>query len=62
MKVRKRLIFLFLLPASTLYLVFFLFPAIWAFYFSFFNWSGFGESRIFIGFGNYLELMNDDLF
>lgn len=62
MKVRKRMIFLFLLPASFLYLVFFLFPAVWAFYFSVFNWSGFGESRIFIGLGNYLELMNDDLF
>ncbi|MCJ7658786.1 MAG: sugar ABC transporter permease [Anaerolineales bacterium] len=62
MKVRKRMIFLFLLPASTLYLVFFLFPAVWAFYFSFFDWSGFGESKTFIGLGNYLQLMNDDLF
>jgi len=62
MKVRKRMIFLFLLPASTLYLVFFLFPAVWAFYFSVFDWSGFGESKVFIGLGNYLELMNDDLF
>jgi ABC-type sugar transport system permease subunit len=62
MKVRKRTILLFLLPATILYIVFFLFPAVWAFYFSAFDWSGFGEAKSFIGLGNYLELMRDDLF
>ena len=62
MKVRKRTILLFLLPATILYIVFFLFPAVWAFYFSVFDWSGFGEAKAFIGLGNFLELMRDDLF
>jgi ABC-type sugar transport system permease subunit len=62
MKVRKRTILLFLLPATILYIVFFLFPAVWAFYFSAFDWSGFGEAKNFIGLGNYVELMRDDLF
>ncbi len=62
MKVRTRMIVLFLLPASILYLVFFLIPAAWAFYFSVFDWSGFGEAKEFIGLGNYAELMKDTLF
>jgi len=62
MKVRKRMIVLFLLPASILYLVFFLIPAVWAFYFSLFDWSGFAESRTFIGLGNFREILGDDLF
>jgi len=62
MKVRARMIVLFLLPATVLYLVFFIFPTIWAFYFSFFKWSGFGEAKNFIGLGNYLELMHDSMF
>jgi len=62
MKVRTRMIVLFLLPASILYLVFFLIPAAWAFYFSVFDWSGFVEAKEFIGLGNYAELMKDTLF
>jgi ABC-type sugar transport system permease subunit len=62
MKVRKRMIFLFLLPAGILYLAFFLIPAVWAFYFSAFDWSGFGASKTFIGLKNYQELMGDRVF
>lgn len=62
MKVSRRLIVLFLLPAGLLYLVFFLFPAIWAFYFSLFDWSGFSASKEFIGLGNYAELIKDEIF
>jgi ABC-type sugar transport system permease subunit len=62
MKVRTRMIVLFLLPAGILYLFFFLVPAAWAFYFSVFDWSGFGEAKVFIGLGNYAELMKDSLF
>ena len=56
------MIVLFLLPAGILYLFFFLVPAAWAFYFSVFDWSGFGEAKVFIGLGNYTELMKDSLF
>lgn len=62
MKTRKRLIVLFLLPASLVYLVFFLIPAVWAFYYSFFDWSGFGQNMRFRGLGNYRELFNDPIF
>ena len=62
MKTRKRLIALFLLPATLLYLAFFIIPAVWALYFSFFDWSGFGKAMDFIGLKNYTELFKDPLF
>ncbi len=60
MKTNPRLIFFFLLPAALLYLTFFLVPAGWAFYYSAFDWSGFGESMDFIGFKNYVRLLTSD--
>lgn len=60
MKTNLRLVALFLLPASLLYLVFFLAPAGWAFYYSAFDWSGFGEAMDFVGFKNYVRLMTTD--
>jgi ABC-type sugar transport system permease subunit len=62
MKTRKRLIAIFLLPATIVYLVFFLIPAVWAFYYSFFDWSGFGQNMEFIGVENYIELTRDPIF
>ena len=62
MHVSRRLTVLFLLPASLLYLVFFLIPAVWAFYFSVFDWSGFTADKTFIGLDNYVHLMQDDVF
>jgi len=62
MRARKRLIITFLFPATFLYLVFFLYPAIRAFYYSFFDWSGFSYEAKFIGLDNYRELIRDDLF
>lgn len=62
MKARKGLIILFLLPASLLYGFFFLLPAIQAFRYSLYNWSGFGDSKVFIGLQNYVELFNDKVF
>jgi ABC-type sugar transport system permease subunit len=62
MKTRKRLIFLFLAPACLVYLAFFLLPAVWAIYYSFFDWSGFTQSMKFIGVKNYTELAVDPTF
>jgi ABC-type sugar transport system permease subunit len=62
MRARKRLVFTFLFPATFLYVVFFLYPAFRAFYYSFFDWSGFAHSAEFIGFANYQELLRDELF
>lgn len=51
-----------MLPATGLYLFFFLLPAVQAFIYSFYDWSGFGTSMNFVGLGNYQELFNDRLF
>lgn len=62
MKVSNRFIALFLLPATLMYLVFFLIPTIQTIYFSFFDWSGVKNEMTFLGLDNYKELLNDELF
>ena len=62
MKVSRGFIAAMLLPASLLYLIFFLIPTAQTLYFSFFDFSGFSDSRVFIGFDNFAELVSDDLF
>lgn len=62
MRARTRLILTFLFPSTLLYVVFFLYPALRAFYYSFFDWSGFSANARFIGLDNYRELYHDDLF
>ena len=62
MKVRKSVIALFLLPAGLFYLAFILIPAIWAFYYSAFDWSGFTTDMKFIGLDNYIQLFKDQMF
>ena len=62
MKVRKSVIALFLLPAGLVYLALILVPAVWAFYFSAFDWTGFQEGMKFIGLRNYSQLFLDPVF
>ncbi len=62
MRISKRFILLFLLPASALYLVFFLVPTIQALVYSFYDWSGFGSDMRFVGLANFQELLGDRLF
>jgi ABC-type sugar transport system permease subunit len=62
MKVSRGFIAAMLLPASLLYLVFFLFPTAQTLYFSFFDFSGLGNDKVFIGLDNFAELVGDDLF
>lgn len=59
---RRRMILVFLMPALTLYLGFLVFPAIQAFYLSFFQTSGFGDNAKWIGLGNYSRLLTDRIF
>ncbi|MDZ4095313.1 MAG: sugar ABC transporter permease [Paracoccaceae bacterium] len=56
------MILVFLMPALTLYLGFLVFPAIQAFYLSFFQTSGFGDNAKWIGLGNYSRLLTDRIF
>ncbi|MDZ4764796.1 MAG: sugar ABC transporter permease [Chloroflexota bacterium] len=62
MKISNRFIILFLLPASVLYVLFFLVPTFQALLYSLYDWSGFGVAPQFIGFDNFRELLNDRLF
>ena len=62
MRVRRGLVILFLLPASILYFGLFLFPTIWALYYSLFEWSGFSQDKLFIGLDNYVQLLKDEVF
>ncbi|WP_105614043.1 carbohydrate ABC transporter permease [Vallitalea okinawensis] len=56
------MIILFLLPVTVLYLFFFIYPSIRAFYVSLFDWSGFSNDMDFIGLGNFIELFHDSHF
>ena len=61
-KERKKLLFPFIFPAFLIYIVFFVFPAINALYYSLFDWSGFTSEKIFIGLKNFSELFHDRYF
>ncbi len=61
-KAHKKMIVLFLLPATLLYLILFIYPALKAFYVSLFDWSGFSHNMTFIGLGNFIELFKDQHF
>lgn len=58
----RRMIFLFLLPATLLYLGFFIYPALKAFYISLFDWNGFTSKMDFIGLKNFRELFTNGYF
>jgi ABC-type sugar transport system permease subunit len=59
---RRRLCLPFLTPAVLLYLAFFVYPGLRALYYSLFDWSGFTKEKVFVGLGNFRELMRDPLF
>jgi ABC-type sugar transport system permease subunit len=52
----------FILPAFLVYSVFFVYPALQALWVSLFRWSGFGANMVYIGFGNYAEILHDPIF
>jgi raffinose/stachyose/melibiose transport system permease protein len=62
MRISNRFIIALLFPATALYLVFFILPALQALQYSLYDWSGFGLDKQYIGFGNFQELLNDRLF
>jgi len=57
-KNQKTFIILCLIPASLLYLVFFIYPSLKAFYVSLFSWYGFSAEMTFVGLGNFVELFH----
>jgi raffinose/stachyose/melibiose transport system permease protein len=55
-------IFLFLLPAVALFLIFVLYPIFQSVYYSLFNWKGFGPAVDFVGIENYKNILSDAVF
>ena len=56
------MIFLFLLPAIILFLLFVVYPIFQSVYYSFFNWKGFGPAVDFVGLENFTNIMKDKVF
>lgn len=56
------MIWTFLVPVLVAYAVFFLYPALRAFYISLFDWNGFTSKMTFVGLGNFRELFGDHSF
>ena len=55
-------IFLFLLPAIVLFLIFVIYPIFQSIYYSLFNWKGFGPAVDFVGLENFKNILNDKVF
>jgi ABC-type sugar transport system permease subunit len=53
---RRHPYLVFVVPALAVYTMFVVFPAVAAFRFSLYNWTGLGEPTDFIGLGNYVEI------
>jgi len=61
-KRKGRMVISFLLPAVTMYAVFFVYPAIRALWVSLHDWSGFTRHMTFVGLENFKELFTTDVF
>ena len=55
-------IFLFLLPAIILFLIFVVYPIVQSIYYSLFNWKGFGPATDFVGLDNFKNILGDKVF
>lgn len=55
-------VFLFLLPAFVLFLVFLVYPIVRSIYFSTFDWNGLGPAVDFIGLDNFKRILTDKIF
>jgi len=55
-------IFLFLLPAVVLFLVFVVYPILQSVYYSLFSWKGFGPAIDFVGVNNFKNILSDKVF
>jgi raffinose/stachyose/melibiose transport system permease protein len=55
-------IFLFLLPAFVIFLLFIIYPIFRAVYYSLFNWNGLGPATVFVGLNNFKQILTDEVF
>ena len=59
----KKIIFVFLLPALLVYIIFECIPVLQSFYFSFFEWPGIqGVPLKYVGIDNFVALINNTQF
>jgi raffinose/stachyose/melibiose transport system permease protein len=56
------MIFLFLLPALILFLLFVIYPIFQSVYYSLFNWKGFGPATDYVGLDNFKNILTDKVF
>lgn len=54
--------YLFILPAFILFAIFFIYPLVNLFYYSFTDWNGLVPQKNFIGFSNYINMVKDSVF
>jgi ABC-type sugar transport system permease subunit len=59
---RQKMIIPFILPAFIIYSLFFMYPAVQALWVSLHSWSGFGANMVYVGLGNYREMLADNIF
>src|SRR5262245_3500783 len=59
---QRRIIVPFILPAFLVYTLLFVLRSIQALWVSLHNWSGFGKNMVYIGLGNYQEMLKDPIF
>jgi raffinose/stachyose/melibiose transport system permease protein len=55
-------IVLFLLPAFVVFFLFVIYPIFRAAYFSTFNWNGMGPATLYVGLGNFKQILTDQVF
>lgn len=58
-KVKPRIVVAFLAPGFIMFLYFVMIPMLRSFYISFTDWNGFSANKIFIGIGNFKDLLRD---
>jgi len=61
-KNRSKMAWIFIAPALSVYLIFFIYPSTQAFFVSFFEWSGFSDEKKFVGIRNFIEISGDESF
>jgi raffinose/stachyose/melibiose transport system permease protein len=55
-------IVVFLLPAAVLYSLLVIFPVIQAAFYGFYKWNGLGPATNYVGLGNYIRILSDEIF
>jgi len=55
-------VLLFLLPAIVLFSIFLIYPIFRSVYYSLFDWKGFGPAVDFVGLGNFIRILTDEVF